>query len=83
MDIAITDGFPKTLRIKAIGALTGFDDPSVIDDVISILYQPSNYIYYSEIVSMIKELGQYEKYRTKLRYAAYEAMQKDVNGDDE
>jgi hypothetical protein len=30
---------------------------------------------------MIKELGQYEKYRAKLRNAAYEAMQKNVNGD--
>ena len=35
------------------------------------------------IVSMIKELGQYEKYRGKLRNAAYEAMQKDINGDEE
>jgi len=83
MDIAVTDGFPKTLRIKAIRALAGFDDPSVVDDVIVILYHSSNYIYYSEIVSMIKELGQYEKYRAKLRNAAYEAMQKDINGDDE
>jgi HEAT repeat protein len=82
MDIAVTDGFPKTLRIKAIRALAGFDDPSVVDDVIAILYYPSNYIYYNEIVSMIKELGQYEKYRAKLRNAAYEAMQRDVNGDD-
>jgi hypothetical protein len=63
--------------------LAGFDDPSVVDDVIVILYHSSNYIYYSEIVSMIKELGQYEEYRAKLRNAAYEAMQKNINGDDE
>ena len=81
MDIAITDGFPKTLRIKAIKALASFDDPSIIDEVIQILYYPSNYIYYSEIISMIKDLGQYEKYRSKLRSAAYAAMKVDLNGD--
>ena len=40
----------------------------------------SNYIYYTEIVAMIKDLGQYEKFRSKLRAAAYEAMKDDLNG---
>ncbi len=81
MDIAVTDGFPKTLRIKAIRALANFDDPGVVDDVIAILYHSQNYIYYNEIVAMIKDLGQYDKYSTKLRDAAYEAMLNDIQGD--
>ena len=66
----------------SIKALASFDDPTVIDEVIEILYHPSNYIYYSEIISMLKELGQYEQYRSKLRNAAYQAMKQDINGDE-
>lgn len=80
MDIAVTEGFPKTLRIKAIRALAGFNDSSVVDEILKILYHPSNYIYYTEIVAMIKDLGQYEKFRSELRAAAYEAMKDDLNG---
>ena len=82
IDIATTEGFPKTLRMKAIRALANFDDPTVIDDVLTILNLPSNYIYYNEIIGMIKELGQYNNYSTKLRHAAFEAMKRDVEGVD-
>ena len=68
--------------MKAIRALANFDDPTVIDDVLNILNLPSNYIYYNEIIGMIKELGQYNNYSTKLRHAAFQAMKRDVEGSD-
>ena len=78
IEIAKTDGFPRSLRIKAIRGLAEFNDPNSVDEVIEILSYPSNYIYYNEIVLLLKELGIYENYKSKLRFHAFNAMKLDI-----
>jgi len=78
IEIAKTDGFPRSLRIKAIRGLAEFNDPSTVDDVIKILSYPSNYIYYNEIITLLKELGVYENYKSELRVYAFNAMKSDI-----
>ena len=78
IEIAKTDGFPRSLRIKAIRGLAEFNDPSSVDEVIEILSYPSNYIYYNEIVTLLKELGVYDNYKSELRNHAFNAMKLDV-----
>ena len=78
IEVAKTDGFPRALRIKAIRGLAEFNDPSTIDEVVEILSYPSNYIYYNEIVTLLKELGVYENYKTELRSHAFNAMKMDI-----
>ena len=43
-----------------------------------ILSYPSNYIYYNEIVTLLKELGVYENYKPELRENAFNAMKLDI-----
>mgnify|MGYP001351730329 CR=1 FL=1 len=78
IEIAKTDGFPRSLRIKAIRGLAEFDDPASADEVVEILSYPSNYIYYNEIVTLLKELGVYENYKPELRENAFNAMKLDI-----
>ena len=56
IEIAKTDGFPRSLRIKAIRGLAEFNDPSSANQIVEILSYPSNYIYYNEIVTLLKDL---------------------------
>ena len=49
IEIAKTDGFPRSLRIKAIRGLAEFNDPSSVNEVIEILSHPANYIYYNGV----------------------------------
>ena len=79
IEVAKTDGFPRSLRIKAIRGLAKFNDPNSVDEVIEILSYPSNYIYYDEIITLLKELGVYENYKSQLRIHAFNAMKLDVN----
>ena len=78
IEIAKTDGFPRSLRIKAIRGLSEFNDPSSVDEVVKILSHPANYIYYNEIVTLLKELGVYENYKSELRAYAFNAMKLDI-----
>ena len=78
IEIAKTDGFPRSLRIKAIRGLAEFNDPASADEVVEILSYPSNYIYYNEIVTLLKELGVYENYKPELRENAFNAMKLDI-----
>ena len=57
--------------------MTRFSDPEVIVDVVELLNDPENYIYYNEIIGMLHEFGIYENYQDKLRIAAYNAMRKE------
>jgi len=77
LEIAITDEFPRTLRIKSIRALSKFQDTSIANDLIKILEHPSNYIYYNEIISVLKDLGVYDRFKSDIRKAAYSAYLND------
>lgn len=78
-EIAITKDFPSNIRLKAFKGLTRFsDDPETVDEVITLLNDPSNYVYYNEIIGMLQDHGVYEDYQEKLRMAAFKAMKKDI-----
>ena len=51
IEIATTDLFPRLLRAKAIENLSNFNDPSVLEYIIPILNNPSNYGYYFDILN--------------------------------
>ena len=74
IEIATTDLFPRLLRAKAIENLSNFNDPSVLEHIIPILNNPSNYGYYFDILSLAKELNVTENYINMIRQAGLNAM---------
>ena len=78
LEIAQTSDFPNNIRLKAFKGLTRFSDPEVVDGIVELLNDPANYVYYNEIVKMLHEFGVYDKYRDKLRMAAFKAMRKEA-----
>ena len=78
-EIASTEDFPSNIRLKAFKGLTRFsDDPNTANEIIELLNNPDNYLYYKEIVTILKDNGIYDNYIVKLRMAAFKAMQKDT-----
>ncbi|MBC8214823.1 MAG: HEAT repeat domain-containing protein [Candidatus Marinimicrobia bacterium] len=85
LEIAKSNEFPKSLRLKAIRNLSKFNDTTVLDDLVSMLEYPENYIFYDEILTIVNNLNEFEEYKDKLRMASYIAIQKtktnnEVNG---
>jgi HEAT repeat protein len=80
LEVAKTEGYPKALRIKAIRGLANFDDPDMLDEIVAMLEIPENYIYFSEIINVVSELGQYEQLKPQIRMASYIAMQNAMLG---
>ena len=78
LEIAQTKDFPSNIRLKAFRGLTRFSDPEVVEGIVELLNDPANYIYYNEIVGMLHEFDVYDKYRDKLRMAAFKAMKKEA-----
>jgi hypothetical protein len=78
LEIAQTKDFPSNIRLKAFRGLTRFSDPEVVEGIVELLNDPANYIYYNEIVGMLHEFDVYNKYRDKLRMAAFKAMKKEA-----
>jgi len=77
-EILSTEDFPSNIRLKAIKGLIRFsDDPNTADEVIELLNDPNNYVYYQEIITILKAYGKYDDYQRRLRMAAFKAMQKD------
>ena len=77
LEIAQTSDFPSNIRLKAFKGLTRFSDPEVVEEIVELLNDPANYVYYNEIVEMLHEFGVYDEYRNKLRMAAFKAMRKE------
>ena len=79
-EIAHTEDFPSNIRLKAFKGLTRFaDDPEVADEIIELLNDPDNYVYYQEIITILKDYEIYNDYQVKLRMAAFKAMQNDLD----
>jgi len=78
LEIAQTKDFPSNIRLKAFRGLTRFSDPEVVEGIVELLNDPENYVYYNEIVGMLHEFDVYDKYRDKLRMAAFKAMKKEA-----
>ena len=77
-EIIKAQDFPSKIRVKAFKGLIRFSkDPEAIDEVIKLLNDPDNYIYYQEIVKALKDFGIYDDYNIKLRMSAFKAMKRD------
>ena len=65
--------------MKAFKGLIRFsEDPETSDEIIELLNDPANYVYYQEIITILEDYGIYDEYKVQLRIAAYKAMQKDL-----
>lgn len=74
IEIATSDLFPRLVRTKAIESLANFNDSSVLDDIIPMLYNSENYNYYFDILSLAKELNATDNYMNIIRAAGLKAM---------
>ena len=61
--------------MKAITALPNFGDPSVIDDILPLLENSENYIFYDTIVEMILSLDSMPDYKDALRKVGLRAAE--------
>ena len=74
IQVAITDTFPRLLRIKAIQGLANFEDPSILGQIIPMLNNPDNYEFYFEILNLAKKLNASNEYINSIRMAGHNAM---------
>ena len=56
-------------------ALVNFGDPSVIDEILPLLEDSNNYVFYENIVEMILDLDAMPNYEAKLRQVSFQAME--------
>ncbi len=75
VEIALTEHLPYHIRMKAITALPNFGDPSVIDDILPLLENSENYIFYDTIVDMILSLDSMPDYKDALREVGLRAAE--------
>ena len=76
LDIAKANNNPHHIRIKAINALSNIADQSIVDEMLLMLHDKSNYKYYNEILQLIKNLdSDYKNINENLRKAAFQAME--------
>jgi len=74
IEVALTEEFPRLLRIKAIQNLGNFNDPAVLDDLIPMLGNPENYIYYFEILNLANTLNVKDEYMDLIRNTSHHTM---------
>ena len=74
-EIAKSNDYPRTLRLKALQALSVQEDQSDMDEILSILEDPENYVFYNEIIDLVDISNKKNKlrYEIKLREVAYKA----------
>ena len=76
LDIAKTSDNPHHIRIKAINALSSIVDQNIVDEMLLMLQDKSNYKYYNEILGLINNLdSDNESINENLRKAAFRAME--------
>jgi len=76
LDIAKASDNPHHIRIKAINALSNIVDQNIVDEMLVMLQDKSNYKYYNEILGLIKNLdSDNDNINENLRKAAFQAME--------
>ena len=83
-EIVKSDEYPQTMRLRALQAVTDFNDESVLSEIISILENPNNYMFYPEILDMLVKMKKFDQYKNELRMAAFKAhtngqLQSEIN----
>ncbi len=78
IEVALTENLPYHIRIKAIKSLANFGDPTVIDQVIVLLNDSKNYVFYDHIVELILSMDVMSDYESILRQASFKAMNNQI-----
>ena len=60
-------------------SLEGFNDVSVLDELIPMLENSYNYDYYYEVNNLANKLEANATYKQKIKLAGYKAMQNNIN----
>ena len=61
------------MRLRALQAVAEFNDESIIPEIITILENPKNYMFYPEILDMLIKMKKFDNYKNDLRMAAFKA----------
>ena len=75
VEVALTEHLPHHIRIKAIKSLVNFGDAGVIDEILPLLEESKNYIFYNHIVNLILDFDAMPDYESRLRDVSFKAMQ--------
>ena len=75
-NVVISNEYPRAMRLKALHAIGEFNDDAVLPELISILEDPANYTFYSDIVEIVTGMGKFDTYKNDLRLAAFNAHQR-------
>ena len=75
IEIAMTEQLPYHIRIKAIKSLENFGDITVIDQLLSLLTESKNYVFYDHIVDLILSMDVMQDYEESLREVSFKAME--------
>ena len=73
-EVALTNDLPHGTRLKAIKTLSKYDDERSIDAIVKMLEDPTNYIFYYDIIAMMDQFGGYPKFKNRIRKVSYKAM---------
>ena len=74
IEIAMTEQLPYHIRIKAIKSLENFGDITVIDQLLALLTESKNYVFYDHIVDLILSMDVMQDYEESLREVSFKAM---------
>jgi len=72
-EIVKSEEYPQSMRLRALQAVAEFNDESIIPEIITILENPQNYMFYPEILDMLVKMKKFENYKNDLRMAAFKA----------
>ena len=72
-EIVKSEEYPQKMRLRALQAVSEFNDESIIPEIITILENPKNYMFYPEILDMLIKMKKFDNYKNDLRMAAFKA----------
>jgi len=72
-EIVKSEDYPQSMRLQALRAVGDFNDESVLSEIITILENPKNYMFYPEILDMLVKMKKFDDYKNELRMAAFKA----------
>ena len=73
IEIAMNDGYPLEIRIKAIENLEDISDESVVPSLLPILSDYNQYKLHPAVIQTVKNLGVYESFEQEIHRRTFEA----------
>ena len=73
IEIAMNDGYPLEIRIKAIEKLADISDESVVPSLLPILSDYNQYKLHPAVIQTVTNLGAYESFEQEIHRRTFEA----------